>query len=237
MRPFPLQASGWTALAALLLLAAAVSPTGVVAEPDDDEEYFEDIDYLRITPPVPTDNGDKVEVLELFWYGCPHCFRFEPYLERWRKQGLPEYVELVQRPSVLNPSWAIHARAFFTAEVLGIKERIHKDFFEAIHVQGRPLNTAEQIAEFFEEHGVSSQAFHEAFNSFAVETELRKAIRRDRAYRVTGVPFMAVNGTYVTGGRMAGSNERMLRIIKFLAEKAHEERTRAASAGGSDGAQ
>jgi thiol:disulfide interchange protein DsbA len=200
------------------------------------EEFTEGVDYVRLERPVPTQTGDKVEVLEMFWYGCPHCFRFEPYLTQWKKEGLPDYVQIVQEPSVLNPTWAVHARAFFAAELLGVHDEIHQAMFNAIHLQRRPLNDVEQLQEFFKEHGVDEIDFLDAYNSFAVETELRKAIRRDRAYRLTGVPSVAVNGTFVTGGRMAGNNARMMEIVKHLAAKAHEEmkmrQTEASAPGG-----
>jgi thiol:disulfide interchange protein DsbA len=186
-------------------------------------EFKEGVDYLKLDRPVPTQTGDKVEVLEMFWYGCPHCFRLEPYIQQWKKEGVPDYVEIVQEPSVLNPRWAVHARAFYAAELLGVHDEIHQDMFNAIHLQRRPLNDVEQLQAFFAEHGVDELEFLDAYNSFAVETELRKAIRRDRAYKITGVPSVAVNGTYVTGGRMAGKNARMMEIIKYLADKAHEE--------------
>jgi thiol:disulfide interchange protein DsbA len=201
-----------------VLILCVIAPLGCA----DDNAFVEGKDYVALSKPVPTETGEKVEVLELFWYGCPHCFRFEPYLAQWKKEGMPDYVELVQKSSVLNPSWATLARADFAAELLGVRDEIHQDLFNAIHLEHRPLNDINQLTAFFAEHGVDEIEFQDAYNSFAVETELRKAIRRDRAYKITGVPSVAINGKYVTGGRMAGNNTRMMQIIKYLAEKEHD---------------
>lgn len=189
----------------------------------DENNFTEGKDYVALARPVPTETGDKVEVLELFWYGCPHCFHLEPYLNQWKKEGLPDYVEFLQKPSVINPSWAVLARADFAAELLGVRDEMHQALFNAIHLDHRRLNDVDQLAAFFKEHGVDEMDFLDAYNSFAAETELRKAIRRDHAYHIRGVPSVAINGKYVTSGSMAGNNTRLMEIIKYLAAKEHKE--------------
>lgn len=182
------------------------------------DAYEEGIHYERVVPPQPTSTLNKVEVLEIFWYGCPHCFRFEPYVERWLKKK-PENAQFARLPAVFRPSWEAGARAFYTAELLGKKEEIHKPLFNAIHLQKRKLNTEEAMMDFFAEHGVDKKKFIKTYKSFAVETRLRRAKTMTSRYGIDGVPAIIVNGKYRVSARTAGSNAEMLKVINFLVEK------------------
>ena len=130
--------------------------------------------YKDLAAVQPTQDPTKVEVIEFFWYGCPHCYQFEPALTKWQKT-LPANVNFIRQPAVFTKVWAQHAKAYYTAEVLGVVDKVHADFFHAIQVKKEPLATEEQLAVFFVAHGVDKAAFHNAFNSFIVDTKMREA--------------------------------------------------------------
>lgn len=181
------------------------------------EEFTEGIDYTTLDKPVKTSDPSKIVVTELFWYGCPHCFRFEPYAQSWKKT-LAKDVKFEQIPSTLNPRWSDHARAHYALELLGKIDDIHAKLFNAIHIQNKHLNDRDSIADFVSQYGVNKQKFKDAFNSFAVETKLRKNAKKERLYHVEGVPSIIINGKYVTSGSLAGSYARMLKIMDFLVQ-------------------
>lgn len=175
------------------------------------------VHYLRLSPTQPTSsNPDQVEVAEIFWYGCPHCFNFDPLLERWRTTK-PDYVSFVRVPAVWNPLLQLHARAFYTAEALGKSAEMHTAFFEEIHERGNYLDSQEKIATFFGRFGVDAATFNSTFESFAVHSKLQRADELSRRYRIQSVPTIIVNGKYTTDGGQAGSYEDLLALIDELA--------------------
>lgn len=176
--------------------------------------------YDVLTPAQPTSVAPgRVEVAEVFWYGCPHCYSLEPYLKRWEQSGKPPAAELVRIPASLNPSWQPHARLFYAAKALGVLDRAHTDIFRAIHVERNPLNTEEAMLELLGRYDVSEDAVQDALRSFAVETEVRRADTLTRRYRLTGVPAVVVNGKYVSGVDKVGSPEALLELVNFLVAK------------------
>jgi len=184
------------------------------------ERYQEGRHYTTLPVAQPTSAAPgQVEVAEVFWYGCPHCFTLEPFIQEWRLNGIPDDTVFVQIPASLNPSWQIHARLFYTAEALGKLEEVHPAIFREINVNRNPLNTRERMVEFFARFGVSEQQFTEAWDSFAVQTNLRRSDALVKRYRLTGVPAVVVNGKYVTGADLAGGNKQLLDVINFLVEK------------------
>ena len=173
--------------------------------------------YELLTPTQPTSSGpDQVEVAEVFWYGCPHCFSFEPYLETWQPA---EYVSFVRVPAVWNPTLRLHARAFYTAEALGKSAEMHGPIFEEIHVNGNFLDDETKLAQFFARFGVSTEDFQSAFNSFTVETKLQRADELNRRYRISSVPSVVINGKYTSNATMAGSYDRLIELIDELAAR------------------
>jgi thiol:disulfide interchange protein DsbA len=200
--------------------AGPVTPVRDQPVPNLVERFQQGRHYTTLTVAQPTSVGpDKVEVVEVFWYGCPHCYAMEPHLQAWLADGLPENVEFVRVHAALNRGWQIHARVFYTAEALGVLDQVHEDLFREIHVNRNPLNTQEQLVEFFAAHGVSESDFLDAFNSMGVETNLRRADAQVRRYRITGVPAVIVNGKYVTGADKAGGYDQMFEVIEFLINK------------------
>ena len=177
--------------------------------------FIEGSHYMPINPAVKTSQPDKIVVTEIFWYGCPHCFRFEPYVERW-SADLPEDVVFEQVPSSLVPRWKEHARAYYSFKLMGELERLHRPFFDAIHLKRQRLSDVDSIAEFVAEQGLDAEEFRQLYTSFPVETQLRKDLRVEKLYGHNGVPAVIVNGKYLVTGSLAGSNERMIQIIDFL---------------------
>ncbi len=190
--------------------------------------------YEKVTPPQPTADPKRIEVLELFWYGCPHCYTLEPHLKNWSKDK-PDYVDFRRMPAVFNnPRWALHAQAYYTAEALGVLDKIHEPLFDAIHRYRRPLNTSEQIMAFFEEHGVKKEDFRNAWGSFAVSSKVRRATVMSQRYGIDGVPAIIINGKYRTSGDLAGNYRNVIKVINTLAEEEHKAMT--ASSAATDGA-
>jgi protein dithiol oxidoreductase (disulfide-forming) len=182
------------------------------------------VHYLRLSPTQPTSsNPDQVEVAEIFWYGCPHCYELDPLLERWREQA-PEYVNFVRVPAVWNPTLRIHARAFYTAEALEKGDEIHVESFREIHDRRNGLATEDALQEFFGRFDVDATAFKSAFDSFAVQAKLQRADELSRRYRIGSVPTIIVNGKYTTDGPMVGSYEALLQLVDELTAAEREAR-------------
>jgi len=180
--------------------------------------FQEGVEYIKIVPAQPTADKNKVEVVELFWYGCPHCHRFQPYVEKWL-QTKPANVEYIRMPAILRESWALGARAFYTAKILGKLTQIHEPLFNAIHNERRRMNTEEDMSKFFAEHGVSPDEFHKTFHSFAVDTQVRRARVMTRRYHTMGTPTVVINGKYRTDPGAAKGFEKMIQVIDFLVAK------------------
>jgi thiol:disulfide interchange protein DsbA len=174
--------------------------------------------YETLDTPQPTQNPDKVEVIEFFWYGCPHCYDFEPILESWVKK-LPANVDFIRQPAAFSDLWAKHAKAFYVAQALGVLDQVHADLFDALQNKHQKLESEDQLAAFFTAHGVKEADFHEAYNSFLVDTKVRQAAVTPARYGVTGVPVLIVNGKYKVDGKSAGSHEKMIEVVNQLIKK------------------
>jgi thiol:disulfide interchange protein DsbA len=205
---------GLKSLAVLTLFAGVMLSGSAVAQ----MAFVAGNDYQLISPAAKTSLPDKVVVTEIFWYGCPHCFRFEPFVEKW-SASLPEGVIFEQVPSSLNPRWTEHARAYYSFQMMGVLDQTHRAFFDAIHLKRQRLNSVDTIAEFVAERGLDEKIFREYYFSFPVETQLRKNIQKEKSYGHNGVPAVIVNGKYLVTGTLAGSNERMIQIMNFLVAK------------------
>lgn len=173
--------------------------------------------YNRLTPTQPTSSGpQQVEVAEVFWYGCPHCYNFDPHLNAW-EPGKADYINFVRIPAVWNPLVRLHAQAFYTAQVLGKDAEMHDAFFAEIHRNGNYLDSPDKLAEFFGSFGVSRADFADAFNSREVNERLQRAEELSKRYQVTSVPSIIVNGKYTSNASMTGSYERLIELIDSLA--------------------
>jgi len=154
----------------------------------------------------------------MFWYGCPHCNKLEPYVERWLKKK-PKEAEFIRMPAIFRPGWEIGARAYYTAEILGVVDKIHPAMFEAIHDQKKKMDTEAQLMDFFKQHGVSNKDFNHAFRSFAVEAKIRRSKDMSQRYGIKGVPSVIVNGKYRSSGHLAGGNANLFKVVNFLVDK------------------
>jgi len=181
-------------------------------------QYEEDVDYEVLDQAQPTSNSDKIEVLEFFWYGCPHCYQFEPHLQRW-KSKLSKDVEFIKIPAVFRPEWEIHARAYYTAQRLNVEDKISSAIFTAMHEQRLPMNNEAQLAQLFKQNGVSEADFQRTFKSFPVDHKVRRAKSIHRQYGVNSVPNMIVNGKYRTNASLVGNNTTVLKVVDYLIER------------------
>ncbi len=171
--------------------------------------------YELISPAQPVTDTSKVEVLEFFWYGCPHCYHLEPQLDKWLAVK-PDNVNYIRQPAAFNQQWADHAKAYFIAESLGVVDQVHADFFDAIQNKKQKLQTESQLADFFVAHGVDREKFVKTFNSFLIDTKVRQAKKMPARYGITGVPALIVNGKYKISSKSAGSQENMIKVLKKL---------------------
>lgn len=208
-----------TLLNSLLALVATTTLSVGVAE----DTYVEGTHYEVIDIPVETgfeaERPRKVEVVEVFSYMCIHCYSFDPLLNRW-EQGKSAQAVFNRLPAVFSSDWALMAQAFYTAEILGVAEQMHEPLFAAIHTQPKNLRDEEIMAALFEDNAsVPKEEFSKSYNSFSVRSRVMQAGAKSRAYGITGVPTMIVNGKYRVGARMAGSNQGMLDVVDFLVQK------------------
>jgi len=178
----------------------------------------ETVGYQTLSPAQPTQNQDKIEVIEFFWYGCPHCYSLEPLLNKWL-ESKPDNVEFIRQPAAFNATWTKHAKAYIVAEALGVVDKVHADFFNAIQTKKQKLTTEDELATFFVAHGVDEAEFRKTFNSFFVATKLNQAKSKAPRYGLTGVPALIINGKYKTSASLAGSHEKMIEVLNQLIEK------------------
>jgi thiol:disulfide interchange protein DsbA len=177
--------------------------------------------YTVLSPAQPTStDAGKVEVAEIFMFGCPGCFNLEEHIQAWLGRKA-DYVNFIRIPAAWNPPAPLHARAYYTAEALGKADEIEVDFFNEIHVNRNLLETEAKLVAFFAKHGVDETAFKNAFNSFAVNAKLKRAEELVGRYRVGSTPTVIVNGKYATTGRQAGSYDAWFAIIDDLAAREH----------------
>ena len=195
---------------ALMLLAGQVA---LAADP------VEGVNYKVLRPAVPTNVAPgKVEVVEVFWYACGHCYLLEPRIEAWERKGKAANVQLVRMPAVWNEVLKTHARLFYTVEVLG-KPELHAEVFREINVRGNRLDTPEKIEAFFTSRGVSKADFQKTFSGFAVESKLARATDLNKRYRISSTPTVVVNGKFVTDVGMAGGEDQLFETINALAAR------------------
>jgi thiol:disulfide interchange protein DsbA len=198
---------------AFLLIASITA--GVAAEAPDAVAADKPLPYDRVTPAHPTNDPSKVEVTEFFWYGCPHCCHFEPYIKAWLKTK-PDNVVFIRQPAVFNAHWAAHAKAFFTAESLGVLDKVHDDLYDAIQNKKEDLESEADLAKFFASHGVKEEEFHKAYKSFAVDAKMRQAEALGPSYGIDGTPALVVNGKYRIGAAKAKSFDTMIETANAL---------------------
>lgn len=153
-------------------------------------------DVVALPTPIATDATGKIEVVEFFWYGCPHCYALEPTIDKWVKEQ-PKDVEFRRVPAAFNEQWAIAGRVYYALESLGQLDRLHKPLFEAIHKDGLRITNPQALAQWLEKNGVDVKKFSDAEKSFAVESKMKRARALLEQTRIDGVPALMVNGKYI----------------------------------------
>ncbi len=208
-------------------IAAAASPASAAAT-GGPNSWQEGVSYTRIVPAQPTGvAAGQVEVVEFFWYACPHCFSLDPLVESWQKSK-PAYISFSRVHVMWNEGHRALARLFYTLESLGKLEQLHGEIFKEVHVNGNPLAAADPVESeriqtaFVKKFGISETSFKEKYHSFDVDNAMRKADELVRRYRVDGVPRFIVNGRYVADVASAGSPERLISLIGDLAAQEHK---------------
>ncbi len=162
-------------------------------------------DYRTLDKAQQTDSGKKVEVTEFFWYSCPHCSALEPALEAWvKKQG--DKISFKRVPVAFRDSFIPQQKLFYSLEALGLVDSLHAKVFRAIHVERQPLDTDKQIASFIAKQGVDAKKFAEVYNSFGIQSKVQRATQLQAAYKVDGVPMIAIDGRYITSPSILGAS-------------------------------
>ncbi len=202
--------------------AAALAATGLALPAHAQRKYTEGKEYQPIDKRAPVEAPQgKVEVVEFFWYACPHCNAFEPKLEAWVKK-IPADVAFRRVPVAFRDDMVPQQRLFYVLEALGKLEEVHRKVFHAIHVEKQALNREDLITAWVEKQGVDKAKFTELYNSFAISTKARKATQLQDAYRIEGVPSLGVAGRYLTSGDMAGTVDNALLVTDYLIAEARK---------------
>jgi len=178
-------------------------------------------DFVRLNTPVAVPAGGKIDVIEFFSYGCPHCYTFEPMLEQWIKR-LPADVAFRRIPATFNAPFEAYAKFFYALEAIGQAEALHKRVFAAIHVQRQRLDKEADQAAFVSANGGDGAKFSEAYKSFGAATKLRQAKQAFEAYKIDGVPTLGIHGRWFTSGSLTGSNDRALAVADHLIQVARK---------------
>lgn len=198
-----------------LFYTAAQAQVGVLAPPVPQEGK----DYVVLPKQLPTSDPKKIEVTEVFWYGCPHCYALEPLINGWAKK-LPSDVNFVRMPALFSKLWSIHGQLFITLDILKVEDKLHSAIFESIQTRKNLLLTPEDMASFVAEHGVDKQKFLDTYNSFAVQTIMERDRKLLDEYGITGVPTIIVNGKYrVDLNENVPSPAELLRVTDYLINK------------------
>ena len=183
------------------------------------EKFIAGTHYIELSAPVNTNDSSKVEVLEVFWYGCSHCFRFEPLIANW-EAVMPADVDFGRFPAIWNGLMEVHAQVYYTAEAMDVLDVVHEHVFTAINIEGNRLQNEGQIGALFAKYGINEDDFAKSFNSFSVRTKVNQAKQRMEAYEIRSTPNMIVNGKYlVATGQSVLTQADMLEVVDFLVEK------------------
>jgi thiol:disulfide interchange protein DsbA len=187
------------------------------------ERFVAGTHYTELAAPVNTNDSSKVEVLEVFWYGCSHCFRFEPLIANW-EATMPADVDFGRFPAMWNGLMEVHAQVYYTAEAMDALDVVHEHVFNAINIEGNRLQNEGQIGALFAKYGIDEDEFAKSFNSFAVRTKVNQAKQRMQAYEIRSTPNMIVNGKYlVATGQSVLTQADMLDVVDFLVEKERQQ--------------
>ncbi|WP_447744282.1 thiol:disulfide interchange protein DsbA/DsbL [Pseudomonas nicosulfuronedens] len=201
-----------------LIFTAALAFAGLFALNANAAEVEAGKNYTELNQAVPVSQPGKIEVVELFWYGCPHCYAFEPTINPWVEK-LPADVHFVRIPAMFGGLWNIHGQLFLTLESMGVENKVHHAIFEKLHNSPKALTTPEEMADFVAEQGVDKDKFLSTYNSFAIKGQVEKAKKLAMAYQISGVPTLVVNGKYRFDIGSAGGPDEALQLADQLIAK------------------
>lgn len=196
---------------------------GVINLPAAYADIVEGKDYTVLAKPQPTEDSSKIEVLEFFWYGCPHCYSLHPQLKTWLA-NIPADVNFQYVPAILRPTWVPAAKIFYAIEAMGIAGTLHDKVYDAIHRDKIDLNNESVLFDWIEKQGIDRKKFENTYQSFAVQNQVSRSTQMSRQYQLNGVPTLIINGKYLTIGRKGGSPQDTIKTLEALLEKVRKEK-------------
>ena len=207
-----------------LLIALPLAAAGGALFAQDATKARQNIEYRLIEPPQPPETGDKIEVLDFFWYGCPYCNQLLPFLETWIK-AKPSDVAVRRMPAILKDNWAPHARIYYALELLNEAERLHAKVFHSYHVEELHMSKPDVMEQWAVKNGIDKRKWVDAYFSPEVDGKIARAQRAMKLYTVEGTPSLAVDGRYITSGSMAPSIKGMIPVLDDLVRIARQRRS------------
>lgn len=208
-------------LAALAALLLALAAAGVHAQQQNMPQLSRE--YIRLDPPHPVTTGDKIEIIEFFYYGCPICYELQPTLSRWLFKA-PDFVAIRRVPAVSSDNWENFAKLFYSLEIIGDLPRLHWPIYDNFHFDGVKLNEEAVMADWVSRNGVNREKFTATYRSPEVMAKVNTAREMIKNYEVKGVPSIVVDGKYLTSARMAGGTKEMMKVVDLLVEQARKDR-------------
>lgn len=186
-------------------------------------DIVEGKDYTVLANPQSTQDVNKIEVLEFFWYGCPHCYSLHPHLKTWLL-NIPGDVSFRYVPAILRPNWVAAAKIYYAIEAMGITDVLHDKAYDAIHRDKIDLNNESVLFDWIEKQGIDRKKFETTYKSFGIQNQVARSTQMTRQYQLNGVPALVVNGKYLTSGRMGGTPQDTIKTLELLIEKARKEK-------------
>jgi thiol:disulfide interchange protein DsbA len=202
------------AILSLLFAAGMLAPLGAAAQQPA---------YTELKQVLQTDSDGKIEVLEFFWYGCIHCYNLEPMVEKWEKT-LPKDVQFRRVPAVFNERWALDATVFYTFEAMGLLDKLHRPFFDAIHRDRLRSDRKDELDAWLQKQGVDVKKFNETAKSFGVQSKTRRAHQLTGLYKIDGTPAMAVNGRYTVSTEQGKTQAGLFETVNYLTDTIRKQK-------------
>jgi thiol:disulfide interchange protein DsbA len=197
-------------LLSLVLAVCTLAPLGAAAQPQ--------FAYSEVKPALQVETDGKIEAVEFFWYGCIHCYNLEPTVEKWEKT-LPKDVQFRRVPAVFNDRWALDAAIFYTFEAMGLLDKLHRPFFDAIHRGGLRSDNRQALNEWLQKQGVDAAKFDATMKSFGVQSKTRRAAQLTALYKIDGTPAMAVHGRYTVSTEQGRTQNGMFETVNYLVDQ------------------
>lgn len=199
-------------------LFIALVATGAIAQANLRSEV------VRLDPPRPVATGERIEVIEFFYYGCPVCYELEPHMVRWLATQAPEYIALRRIPALSPEGWESFAKLYYTLEALGEIGRLHWPIYDNFHFEGKLLNEDKVMLEWIGHNGIDRQKFAEIYGSARIQAKLAQVRELMKTYDVRAVPTIIVDGKYMSSARLANGTRPLMQIVDELVRQARQER-------------